>query len=292
MAITKRAPEIVSTSSHSSSKPVEFSGKLEWEDVNTEFTTRAVAMGVYGDTDTGRSTLALTAPGPIAYIHSYEKVDGLIQAARRLKEIKVKRFSALGTGDVEEIQALAEQQRLETEAAIRDAYSWARSIIVDTETKLWDMYQLARMGSLMREERSDSDKRKGQLIYTEINAKWSNMLQMYRTNLELAEKSGRQPTNLILISKTKDEYKKQKTSSNPNVPTATGKTIRAGQKDTAFFCDVIVRTVRDGKVFKGVIEKPWWNNAYRDAAFTSEEGILDFPNIMSMLTETDLEEWS
>ena len=40
--------------------PTEGSGL--WEDAPYDFTRRCVCMEVYGDTDTGRSTLALTVP--------------------------------------------------------------------------------------------------------------------------------------------------------------------------------------------------------------------------------------
>ncbi len=54
-------------------------GKPEWEDAPTEFTRRSVVLEIYGDTGTGRTTLALTAPGTIAVLHAAEKLEGLFQ---------------------------------------------------------------------------------------------------------------------------------------------------------------------------------------------------------------------
>ncbi len=259
-----------------------------WEDVLTQSTRRSVCMEINGDTDTGKSTLALTAPGPIAYIHAYEKLEGIIQSARRSKDIKACKFGGMFRGDAEEVQVSASMSVERLERAISDAYKWARTIILDTHTESWTVYQLARLGSLTRAERSTKDNKRGQLVYTEINNRWNTMLKEFRIRQENPLQS--QPTNLILIGQTKDEYRKSQVTGQHE---ATGKTIRAGQKGVGYFCDLIVRTSYDKKAreFKATIEKPWYNNDMRGFVVSQESGLLSFPGILGLVTETDSEEW-
>lgn len=275
--VSRPLPDISYPASNGSSS----TGPL-WEDVSTEFTSRSVAMMIYGDTDTGRSTLALTAPGPIAYIHSYEKVDGLINESARLKLIRASKFGGDLRGPSERVQELAEIQVRKMEAAISDAYKWARSIIIDTESKAWEIHQLARLGSLERADNSltEKEKKKGQLIYQGINNRWTSMLQEYKVRAEnpLQDK----PTNLILICKTVDEYEGNK---------ATGRTVYKAQKETPFFADVRLRTRVKISQFSVTVEKPWWNADMRGFEFVGDKKVLTIPNIMSLITQTDKSEW-
>lgn len=287
MAIHKSPSPSVSSSS-GSSRPSSTSD-FQWEEVSTEFTIRSVALGIYGDTDTGRTTLALSAPGPIAYVHAYEKVDGLINRMRQEKLIRQHKFGDVMRGNLDEIQSIAEEEMTKLETAISQAYSWARSIVMDTETAAWELAQLARLGTMTFAERDSKDQKKGQLVYQEINNRWHSILSEYRIQRDTAITEGRIPTNLIIISKTKEEYKKSKLSPGDARSSATGKTIRAGQKNTAFFCDVMIRTYCENQRFTAIVEKPWWNNAFREVEFSDE--LLNFPEIMGLITETSSDEW-
>lgn len=260
------------------------SSSFAWEEVSTTPSRRAVSLLTYGDTDSGRSTFALTAPGPIAYIHAYEKVEGIIQARRKDILIRQIKFGGVLRGSAEEVQKRAEIEFSKVEQAVSDAYRWARSIILDTETRLWEVCQLARLGSLSHAQRNEKDQRRGQLVYQEINNRWSSLLAEFRVRLDnpLQDKE----TNLILICKTKDEYRKNKESGKSQ---ATGRTIRASQKDTGFFADVIVRTYQSKGVFRAVVEKPWWNRDMR--GFEMTDDMISFPLMMGLLTNTDTEEW-
>lgn len=274
------------------STPIVDLSQLSWEEVDTEFKTRASATVIFGPTDSGRTHLALTAPGPIAYLHSYEKVDGQIQEARKSKIVKVHKFGGILRGNRDQVQQLAEIEVQKFEYFLSEAYKWARSIIIDTESKLWEIYQLAKLGSLSRAQRSEEDNKKGQLIYTEINARWTSMLTEYRVRLDNPLQN--RQTNLILICKTTDEYKKVLSSTGKSTSVATGKEVRKSQKETGYFADVILRTYckddkKKGKEFSAIIEKPWMNNLVRGEEL--EDEMLDFSRIMAMITETDEEEW-
>lgn len=257
-----------------------------WEDVPDDDNRRCVLMEAYGDTDTGRSTFALTAPGPIAYIHTYEKVGGLFQPIKKAgKEVRPCKVGGVMRGSTEEVMALASAAAARLEHAIADAYSWARSIILDTHTEMWQIIQLARLGSLSRDERKEKDIQKGQLVYAEINARWKSIMKHHRVQADLTNY-----TNLIIIGQTTEEYKKVP-NSHSNAKQATGRTIAAGMKETGYLCDVRLRLKRSRESeFSAVIEKPW--NAGHLRGFEVEGEQLNFADIMGMITETDASEWS
>lgn len=287
MPIKPKQSSASSTSSiSSSSSPLASATSDLWEDVSTHLTRRCVCLEIYGDTDTGKSTLALTAPGPIAYIHAHEKIEGIIQSARRKKDIRACKFGGVFRGNPDEVQALANASVQRMENAMSDAYRWARTIILDTHTECWQVYQLARLGSLTRSDRNEKDNRMGQLVYTEINNRWQSMLKEFRIRQE--EPLQDKPTNLILIGQTKDEYRK---STNTGKTESTGRTIEAGQKGVKFFCDLIIRTKfnkREDK-FSALIEKPWYNGEVRGEEI--EQEFMTFPQILGLVTEVDPEEW-
>lgn len=256
---------------------------VPWEEVSTKLDRRCVLMEIYGDSDTGRTTLALTAPGPIAYIHANEKKEGLIHNVKRAgTSIRMVNFGGAFRGSPDDVMREASAAVDLMETAIIDAYKWARSIILDTHTEAWEVIQLGRLGSLTREGRSEADNRRGQLVYSELNNRWRSLFKEFRVR---AESDNR--TNFIVIGQTKPEYKATAGSS---AKQASGRTIRGGQKETLFLCDASVRTKRDprGK-FTAVIEKPWWNNLVRDLEVEGE--YMTFPEIMGFITDGDAEEW-
>lgn len=262
----------------------ESTGSL-WEEAPTEFDLRHVCMEIYGPTDTGRSTLALTAPGPIAYFHAHEKIAGLFEKFTRTgKMIRHHKFGGVFRGSPDDIQAQAMVSVDRFEKALTDAYSWARSIVIDTHTELWEIYQLARLGTMVRNDRNEKDNKMGQLVYTEINNRWLSMLKEFRVQQPTSNKPFL--TNLIIIGQTKDEYKKNKITGKTE---STGLAVSAGQKKVPFFCDVRVRTdyKKRENEFTATIEKPWWNNDVRNMELENSS----FSQIMSLITETDESEW-
>jgi hypothetical protein len=276
-------------------------------------------MEIAGPTDTGRTTLALTAPGPIAYIHSLEKWEGLIQDRIKHTQIRMRSFRDSFQGNPDQVQIEAAKDVSMVERAVFDAYNWARTIIIDTHTSLWVTYQLAELGSMVREDRDSASNKKGQLIYTKINNQWQAMLKEFSVRADNPTQPN--PTNLIIIGQVGEEYRGNK---------ATGRMVSKGQKGVGYACDVRVRTFRevDGSSplagvaspligasssssllsrpdpdedinagaleseFMCVVEKPWYNNDVRGMQFPNvicEE--LSFAGIMSVITDTAKEEW-
>ena len=255
-----------------------------YEDVTSDLTRRCVLMEVCGDADTGKSHFALTAPGPICYVHFMEKVDGLLEgAASRGVTIRQCKIGDVLRGNSKAIIDLAEVAAQRLELAITGAYEWARTIIVDTHTEAWEVVQLAKLGGLTPDTKDEDQVRKGQLVYAELNARWASMMKEFRIN---GVKYNR--TNLIFIGQTKAEYKKVAGSTRAE---ATGRTVSAGQKQMSFHMDVRLRTYYKNGVYSATCEKPWFNDAMRGFEFSGDD-MLNFPVVMSMITGTDESEWA
>jgi len=276
------------SSSTSSSLPTEPDLTL-WEDAPLELTRRCVMMWIAGDSDTGRTTLAFTAPGPIAYIHAFEKHEGILQRRAQECTVRAHAFRESFPGTADEVQQAAHAEMIGVERRISDAYTWARTIIVDTDSALWTLCQIARLGSMNRAERSETDRKKGQLIYQEINNRWQNMVKEF--NYRADNPGNPSTTNLIFIGGIAEEYKGDK---------ATGRTIIKGQKNLFKSCDVVVRTAYTMSVpvigqpptttYFATIEKPWYEASARGVQVRSDEGTLSFAGIMTCITG-DPDKW-
>ena len=239
------------------------SGKVEWEDA-TEEPRRCVLLHLYGETNTGKTSLALTAPGPIALIHAAEKIDGIVQPQiANGKEIRLYDFSGIYGGTPEEIATEASASFRALKAAIEDSWSWARTVVIDTHTEMWELIRLARFGKLSQVMPHH---------YGPVNAEWLGIFKAFRRQKD---------TNLIIIGHMRERYRNDK---------PTGIMEPAGQKQMSYLADVILRMGRNKKLdFIGKLEKAWWNATIEGLELENE--MLDFPTVMGLVTEEDPEEW-
>lgn len=240
-------------------------GAPEWENASTEVTRRCVFKQIYGDTGTGRTSLALTAPGPIALLHASEKLEGIVQKAAKEKDVKLFNFGGVFKGTPQQIAQQASDRVAEFKAAMSDAYRWARTIIVDTHTESWELLRLARFGTLTP---------RGVVahLYGPVNAEWRSMWKSFREQDRV---------NLIAIGQVQEEYRKDK---------PTGRMVQSGQNKFHYMADVIVRTGKSNGVFTATIEKAWWNASVE--GIEVEDDMATFASIMELVTEIDAEEWS
>ncbi len=245
---------------------------VKWEKAPTNLTRDCVFMSIFGDTGTGKTTLALTAPGPIAFIHASEKIEGIIQPAAREKEIRVHNFGGgvPGKGGTNEIAKAADEVMAELKAAWVDAFGWARTIIVDTHTEIWDLLRLARFGTLTPRGHIAS-------MYAPVNGEMRALFKEFRTQ---------DTTNVITIGTTKESYRNDK---------PTGKMVMAGFKEVPYYSDVIIEMTRPGFMkksetdFTATIRKGWWNATVEGLEIDDET--ITFPFLMSLITETEEEKW-
>jgi sporulation protein YlmC with PRC-barrel domain len=257
--------------------------KLRWRSVSTEFRKRSYIAQIWGPSDSGKTREALTAPGPIAFLHNNDKVDGVLEEAAKSRKIEEIPFRSGFLGTVDEVQDLATNELAMVLAHIKDAYSWARSIIIDHETALWALFQLAQLGTLDRAEMDKASSRKGQLIYTKINANWLNMIMDVR---EINSKGGK--VNLILVSKSKNERVQTVGDKGQAISVETSKIIAACQKSTFAVSDLVLHTwVGDQNSYNITIDKPWNNGPMRGLTIPS----MPLSEIVALITKTDAKEW-
>lgn len=248
---------------------------------------RCVIMRIEGDTDTGKSTLALTAPGPVCYLDSLDKATFVLAKEKErnpTKEIHLSSFAAaVATGDVEAAKAVAGDCVKRAELAVKNALGWAKSIIIDKENELWMYIRLATLGTLDREELDKEDKKKGQLAYVIPNFKYNWFYKVVREAGYLANRP-----NLILVSDLEDEWVPN--PDRPNQSAKSGRRVAKGYKEAEVMADVVIRTKRgiDG-VFSAEIKKPWGNEGMRGMELFRSD--LDFSTIMGYITSMDPKEW-
>jgi len=253
-----------------------------WQSAPTIFNRRAVFLEAFGDTGSGRTTFALTAPGPIAVIHCIEKIDGIIEPfAYKIGPngdgtSGVHNFGGLFVGSPKEVCAAATLAWNNLEKAVIDAFTWARTIIIDTHTDAWELIRLSYFGALKPSEgRTENN-------YGPVNAQWLTLFRRYKMQSKC---------NMIVIGKTKDEYKVPPGGKAGGMGQRTGNTIVAGQKDIGSMAEVRIRTERDidGGTFKSKIIKGWMNAPVEGVELENE--ISNFGQLMGLVTGTDPEEW-
>lgn len=246
-------------------------GEVQWEEAPTELTRRSVIMQIYGETSTGRTTLALTAPGPIALLHAAEKIDGVVQPFAREKEVRVFNFGGVLRGKPEEIAAQAQDKLSGFMAAWDDAFTWARTIVVDTHTEIWELLRLARFGTLTP---------RGSIaaMYGPLNAEFRSIFKRFREQ----DLNGGGGVNVIAVGQIRERYRNDK---------PTGKMEPAGQKEMPYYADITVQTKRGKRgEFKALIEKGWYDA--HSEGIELEDDLMTFPMIMSMVTGLDPEDWA
>jgi hypothetical protein len=248
--------------------------EVGWEDAPTEFTRRVALVYIYGDTGTGRTSLALTMPGPIALAHAGEKIDGVIQRFARQKKVRAVNFGGRFGGSEQDIANQAGPIWNKLRESWFDAIdNWARTAILDTDTEGWELIRLAKFGELNPKGRVDSN-------YGPVNAEWKSMFKRFRAQ---------DRCSIVTIGQTKDEYREFIKNGNKSSE-RTGRTIRAGQKDVPYMADVVLRCDKDGGKFTVVVEKGWFNAFIEGMSLENDDCRL--PYILSLITETEEMEWA
>jgi hypothetical protein len=265
--------------------------KIKWEDAPSTYDVRGgIFIEEYGDTASGRTTLALTAPGQISYLYFYETARGRVErVAATGKKIKWHKCGGVFRSDnPSHVQKIAWEAVQDFEDHYYDAYSWARTIIVDTHDEAWALERLGEFGALKPE------KGRVETNYAAINNRWLSMLNQVRNQ-------GPNPkVNLIMIGQTGDQW-----IPDPNNPTGVGKkTGRTVKRDTSAArqvgnkADIRIRTYCDLKpgkppLFRAVIEKAGGNSEMIGLELESREigETINFQNIVGLVTETDPADW-
>jgi len=184
----------------------------------TKATTKILSrliLSVAGQEKQGKSSLALSAPGPIIYFNLDFGLEGVVHKHASTKAIYVKHYT-IKRGDSQALYADA------WTALKRDYYnalkSTARTVVLDTSTEVWELLRLARFGKLSQVMPHQ---------YGPVNAEFVQMIR---------EAHG-YDKNLILLHKMKREYVNDH---------ATGRYERAGYSGVGYLVQANVVVYRDG----------------------------------------------
>jgi hypothetical protein len=234
-------------------------------------------MDIYGDTGTGRTSLALTAPGPIGLAHTAEKIDGIVQKyTKKKKVIRTINFGGAYTGTPQEIGAKAAPVWNKMYALWTQAMGdWAKSLVMDTAYEGWEMIRLARFGTVKPQGRVDN-------MYGPVNAEWRSLFKPFRMQ---------ETTNVITIHTVKEEYvEKPSKTRGVTESVRTGRLVHAGMKEMRYMADVVVRMTRDPDyTVVATIEKGWFNPDVMGMEFRGDD--VNFAFIMATITDTNEKEW-
>ena len=216
--------------------------------LDDETVLAAVLMAIGGLEGQGKTHLAFTSAlqGPVAYMYTDRRHDGVIQkfyGDRKYAKIATSEYSyrvPKGLGVVkgansEQINAAKSDDLKRATAALEEVVdrfladfdralaAGFRTIVLDTETELWELFRAARFM-----KRFGRTEKVPQLAYGEVNAEFRGVLRQPK----------RHGTNLILLRKMKKEYKGDNW---------TGGYYPAGFGETAFLADISLRMAYDEK---------------------------------------------
>jgi hypothetical protein len=206
-------------------------------------TSPGVVIEFTGLPGTGKTDLALRAPGPLVHFgfdyHGARRPAGRLVTTYPDKMAKVStRTYALSPRDrkKEADDVASEQTRNEVLIPFLDDFEFAvengvRSIVIDTLDLFKQAQVISRFGKLESNP---------QLGYGEINAETAKIIHTAR-QAEMV---------VILITRMKEEYKEVLLPSGKKGSQATGKFVKSSNVATTHAVDAWVETFVDGGVFK------------------------------------------
>ena len=285
---------------------------ITWTPAPTKVERRVACIVIYGPSGSGRTSLALTAAGPLFYLHDSEKKEFVVVGSDANLDHQLKHghtinmydfhFTSTPLGKIvnpKSVSASANRSVVEFEQHLADAMSREGSAIIDTAFSLWGTYQLTGLGSMDRDARDDDVKEMGQLVYAKINSKWHSMIKSFR---------GQDGCNMILLSDEKPVYVKKKKGWEDS-----GARVLAGQKHMWKAADVVIHTGNYKGVgameknyvgdppkngyFYATIEKGWGNAASQGVTFYDDPNTpfgqrwINLPDILAYATGMDASEW-
>jgi hypothetical protein len=159
-----------------------------------EITHRVIASGD-GEVGTGKSYFGLTLPAPLVTFNIDQGLEGVVEKFREEgKEIYEEKYSWI-PGDPEDeddkngdLQDLAKEIRGKFEKDIAYALNnGARSLVIDTESRFWQVFRYAEFGSPNAGNPRD---------YDELNQRFESFIHKVKASSD--------PVNLYLIRSMKD----------------------------------------------------------------------------------------
>lgn len=237
-----------------------------------------MVVSVVGFPGKGKTEFGLTGPGPIAYFNLDDGAEGVIEKFQSMRgDIVTIDVDLPHSLDSSKIKELACKEKEKVEKAFDAALQYARTIVVDTETQLWELYRLAEFGRQSNVEH----------LFTALNAE-------YRKRYKHAVFDS--SINVVYLHKYKKEYK------NNNW---TGDYELAGFGDMKYMAQVILEANRDEEGFNFRVLKCRQNGeildgtVYQSVVLAKAGEITPFPFRSTgfpaigceLFPESQLEDW-
>lgn len=163
----------------------------------------------------GKTSFALSAPGPIIFFNLDYGLEGVLCKYTDHKDIYVKEYRYKRNDTPDKYNALWAGFANDYYAALK---SKARTIIIDTATEAWELLRLARFGKLTQVQ---------PYHYGPVNAEYTAVIR----------EGYSYDKNIILLHKLKKKYVNDK---------FTGEYDRAGFTNTGFLVQANLEVYRDG----------------------------------------------
>jgi len=253
----------------------------KWRPASPTLTRRSALVGIFGPTDTGRTTLATTSRKPIAIIGTGEKLEQVWQEIPNTDDIRWVQLPAIlqhGSKGLTGRDLTADNAKLAIEFLIEvwmDAFTWANTVILDTVDDAWVLSQLAGFGAT-----KPVGSKTGRLDWGPVKGEHSAIIKYGRERTEQDDKM------CILVAGEGDIYSGGK---------PTGRVTMAGESKTCRACDVVSQTsrniVRGEDKYRSIVKKAWFNSKEMNNNIILENELSTIPNIMSMVTGTKPKEW-
>lgn len=182
--------------------------------VSTKILPRLVAS-VSGLEKQGKTSFALSAPGPIMYFNLDYGIEGVIHKYAAQKDIYVKEYRFKRNDTPDTYNSLWAGLTNDFYAALK---SNARTIVIDTATEAWELLRLARFGKLTQVMPHH---------YGPVNAEYMTLIR----------EGYSYDKNIILLHKLKKQYVNDSFN---------GRYERAGFSNTGFLVQANLEVYRDG----------------------------------------------
>jgi len=228
---------------------------------------RRLVISVEGMEREGKTSFALSAPGPIALFDMDIGLEGVVDKWVDEKEIYIASFDYRDATDQDEWEAMWNRMRGSYLTALKDKS--IRTLVWDTAGEAWELCRLARFGKLQQVRPHH---------YGPVNAEFRDMIRkVYETD-----------KNLVMVHKMKPTYVDVKGTGEA---TRTGEWERAGFSDIGYLMQMNLRVWRNLDEGFGLTIRDCRQNA-SVAGIDIMEPMNTFPFVAAQVfPDTSTEEW-
>lgn len=232
-------------------------GKVHFADFSTDGIIPRLIASVEGKQGSGKTHFALTAPDPIAFINLDRGDEGVIEKFGD-KKISTAYIRPVGTEE-----GAKQQMKIFSEAydySVLSEESEFRTVIVDTNSVLWELLRMSLFGSLKAMPTN----------YMEPNLKMAN----------IARKAAESDKHVIFLHRLKEEW---------GAKGPTGNFVFSGHKEMPYLVQAVIRLERgdsNPEDYNAVITRCRHNTALIGRKFPKP--VCSFPMVASTILKADI----